>query len=221
MNDKKICIICCVNDEDFFSECLMYIDRLIIPEGYEIEVISIEDAKSMTAGYNEAMKSSDAKYKIYIHQDTFIVDKYIIQELIDVFINNPQIGMIGVAGTPNMPADACMWNSKRVSTLYGAGFSDIQKCNDYSNIGSYEIVSVEAIDGLFMATQYDLPWREDLFTEFDFYDASQSMEFIKKGYQVVVPLFDKPVCVHDDGEILNLINYDENRKKYLKEYRNN
>jgi hypothetical protein len=44
------------------------------------------------------------------------------------------------------------------------------------------------------------------------------MEFIRKGYKVVVPLMEKPVCVHDDGLILNLINYDNNRKKYLEEY---
>ena len=37
MNDKKICFIACVNDEDFFSECLLYISRLHVPEGYEIE----------------------------------------------------------------------------------------------------------------------------------------------------------------------------------------
>ena len=28
--------------------------------------------------------------------------------------------------------------------------------------------SVQAIDGLFMATQYDIPWREDLFGGFTF-----------------------------------------------------
>ena len=43
----------------------------------------------------------------------------------------------------------------------------------------------------------------------------------RKGYKVVVPFMSKPICVHDDGLILNLINYDENRKKFLKEYMEN
>ncbi len=29
-------------------------------------------------------------------------------------------------------------------------------------------IPVECIDGLLMATQYDVPWREDLFDGFDF-----------------------------------------------------
>ena len=29
---------------------------------------------------------------------------------------------------------------------------------------------VEGVDGLLMATQYDIPWREDLFDGWDFYD---------------------------------------------------
>lgn len=218
MNDKKICFIACVNDSDFFSECMLYISRLYVPDGFEIDVISIEEAKSMTSGYNEGMKASDAKYKIYLHQDTFITDRFFLHELIDIFKADSTIGMIGVVGTPKMSEDGCMWNKGRVWTMYGENNSDSDKCELYSKIGSYRCVSVEAIDGLLMATQYDCLWREDIFKEFDFYDASQSMEFIRKGYKVVVPILNKPVCVHDDGVILGLINYDNNRQKYLKTY---
>lgn len=37
--------------------------------------------------------------------------------------------------------------------------------------------NVDAVDGLLMMTQYDLPWRDDLFSDFDFYDVSQAFEF--------------------------------------------
>ena len=84
--------------------------------------------------------------------------------------------------------------------------------------GRVAVCRVEAVDGLLMATQYDISWRDDLFKNFDFYDASQSMEFLKKDYRVVVPISEKPICVHDDGCILNLKYYDENRKIYLNEY---
>ena len=117
-----------------------------------------------------------------------------------------------------MSDDGCMWNKERVWALYTEFNYDAEKCNCYSLPGTYQCIPVEAIDGLLMATQYDIPWREDIFKEFDFYDASQSMEFIRKGYKVVVPIMHKPICVHDDGLILGLLNYDENRKKYIKEY---
>jgi len=81
--------------------------------------------------------------------------------------------------------------------------------------GDYQ--SVEAIDGLLMATQYDIPWREDVFQKWDFYDVSQSFEFRKRGYEVIVPKMEKPWCIHDDG-VMNLENYYEERKKFLREY---
>ena len=76
VNDKKICFIACVNNERLWKECLVYIDRLIIPEGYKVDVLAVWDAKSIAAGYNEGMQASDAKYKIYLHQDVFITDLY-------------------------------------------------------------------------------------------------------------------------------------------------
>ena len=75
MNDNSIAFITCVNDEEQYEECLRYINNLNIPEGYEIEVVSIKEAESITAGYNAAMKSTESKYKIYLHQDTYIVNK--------------------------------------------------------------------------------------------------------------------------------------------------
>ena len=38
--------------------------------------------------------------------------------------------------------------------------------------------SVAAADGLLLATQYDIDWREDLFENWHFYDISQCMEFL-------------------------------------------
>ena len=77
---------------------------------------------------------------------------------------------------------------------------------------------MEALDGLLMATQYDVPWREDLFTKWDFYDISQSQEFLRAGYKVVVPNQEEPWCIHDDG-FFNLKNYYVSRKIFVDEYK--
>ena len=68
-----------------------------------------------------------------------------------------------------------------------------------------------------MATQYDLPWREDLFQGWDFYDASQSVEFWKAGYKVVVPHMETPWCLHEN-DVLNLSQYERWRDIFLDEY---
>lgn len=216
MNNKKICFIICVNNKQYLSECQYYINNLIVPQGYEIDCITVWDAPSMTSGYNAAMKASEAKYKIYIHQDVFLVKKDFLFELLELF-ENDEIGMVGMIGSEKLPSDGCMWNGIRVGTIYSSNVYKAQQLKFlFGNGCKYK--EVEAIDGLLMATQYDLDWREDLFKGWDFYDVSQSAEFIKNGYQVVVPNLKEPWCLHDDG-FLDLDNYDESRKIYLREYK--
>ena len=206
----------CVNNEMYEEECLYYINHLVIPNGYEIDVISIKEAKSMTEGYNAAMVATDAKYKIYMHQDVFLVKLDFIQDMLDVF-SNPEVGMIGMVGAEKLSKDGCMWNGDRVGRIYSSNIVSTQLfiASDKQNKPYTE---VEAVDGLFIATQYDIKWREDIFDGWDFYDVSQSEEFHRAGYKVVVPYMDIPWCLHDDG-ILNLEDYDKYRKRFLNEYK--
>ena len=69
-----------------------------------------------------------------------------------------------------------------------------------------------------MATQYDIPWREDIFTGWDFYDVSQSFEFRKAGYNVIVPPMTTPWCFHDEG-VIELSSYYKTRDIFMKEYK--
>ena len=81
MDNKKIDIIVCGNNKEYLDEQRKYIENLIIPNGMQLDILVVEGAKSMTSGYNEGMANSDAKYKIYMHQDTFIVNRNIISDL--------------------------------------------------------------------------------------------------------------------------------------------
>jgi hypothetical protein len=191
---------------------MYYLNHLEIPQGYEWDVITITDAESMASGYNAGMQASDAKYKIYMHQDVLIVNKNFLSDLLLVF-EDPSIGMFGMVGAPKLPEHGVMWYGERVGMIYT---SNVVQAGP-SIMGRNELCDVEAIDGLLMATQYDVPWREDLFEGWDFYDVSQSFEFRKQGYRVVVPHMETPWCIHDDG-FLNLSKYYEERKKFLKEY---
>ncbi|WP_240414510.1 glycosyltransferase [Paenibacillus periandrae] len=80
---------------------------------------------------------------------------------------------------------------------------------------SYE--RVRAIDGLIMATQIDLPWREDIFAGPFFYDTSQSLEMIKAGYEVAVCNQTAPWCIHDCGAA-NLGEYERYRLLFIEYY---
>ena len=46
---------------------------------------------------------SSAKYKIYMHQDVFIVNRYFIYDVISIFNADKAIGVIGLVGSPQLP----------------------------------------------------------------------------------------------------------------------
>ena len=216
MNDRMFCFIICSNDQIYAQECLYYINQLNVPEGYEVDVLTIEDADSMTSGYNEGMNYSNAKYKVYLHQDVFIINRDFIQDCLRIFQSDERIGMIGNVGVEKMPLTGVMWDVERCGMVYEQhNYETVILSNDIRNEKDH--MEVEAIDGFLMVTQYDVPWREDLFDNWDFYDASQSMEFIRQGYKVVIPRMNEPWCVHDCG-FVNLGNYEEERRKFVKEY---
>lgn len=216
MNDKMFCFIICSNDSLYTQECLYYINRLNVPAGYEIDVLTVEDAHSMTAGYHEAMGCSDAKYKVYLHEDVFIINPDFIQNCLNIFQSDAGIGMIGNVGVEKMPVSGIMWETDRFGMVYEQrNYETVLLSNDIKSGKDY--MEVEAIEGFLIVTQYDMPWRQDLFDKWDFYDCSQSMEFIRQGYKVVIPKMDEPWCVHDCG-FVNLGNYEEERRKFVEEY---
>lgn len=214
MNDNKVCFIICTNNTFFFDECVRYINWLEVPPGIEMELLEIRDADSMTAGYNEAMNSSDAKYKIYMHHDLFIRNKFLLYDILELFKSDDGIGMIGLVGSKIIPDNVIMWSSERVQ------FGDKEvKWEDYRySLKEDGYWDVEAIDGMFMATQVDIPWREDLFDGWDFYDVSQSLEMRKKEYRIVVPVQHQAWYIHDDKVVMQLWNYNKYRRIFIKEY---
>jgi len=218
-NVNKITFIYCTNNDYLFNESVRYIHSLEVPEGIDINIISVSDAKSMCEGYNRAMKQSDAKYKVYLHQDTFIINKNLIADIINIFTKYPRLGIIGVVGAKKMPSSGVWWRAEQ-------SFGEVYDSSDSGrirHIKKREIVhdfeSVEGLDGLILMTQYDLPWREDIFTGWHMYDVSQCAEFIKGGFQAGIPAQKSPWCLHDCGSE-DLTQYNEHRIKYLEEYKN-
>lgn len=225
MDEKQFCFIICYNDTVFLEECMLYINQLYIPDGYLIDIITIAEADSITEGYQAGMEASSAKYKIYLHQDVFILNRLFLQDILNIFLNNQNLGMLGVVGTKKLPKTGIMWDSKnRIGALRSCtldtvdDFFDIpMKCGECSENGERNWEYVEAVDDLIIITQYDINWRTDLFHGWDFYDVSQSFEFRRAGYSIGVPYQKTPWVLHDCG-FLNLSNYYHERDIFVKEY---
>lgn len=217
MNENGFLFVTCVNNEKEYEYCRAHIELLLVPEGYGIDFVCIRGAKSIASGYNEALHHR-FKYKIYLHQDTYIINRTILFDLIRLFSSDLTLGMIGVAGCEHLPDNGIWWEGK---TLYG---KVIDIPNAYRLLsfnqpeGTASYASVAAIDGLLMATQTDIPWRDDLFQGFHFYDIAHSYEMIGHGFKVGVPNMKNPWCIHNSGKYLNVEAYEKARSVFLEHY---
>ena len=122
-----------------------------------------------------------------------------------------------MCGAKSIPQNGIWWESSEiVGKVYEShtGKMELLKFNEIES----EFNEVEGVDGLIMVTQYDIPWREDIFKGWHFYDMSQCMEFKKLGYKVVVPKQITPWCIHDCGIVNTMNGFDENRLIFIENY---
>lgn len=217
MKENKIAFITCVTNQNLYEKSLYYINKLEVPEGIEIEIIPIMDAKSVTSAYNEAMNKSDSKYKVYLHEDVYIQNTKFISDILNIFKNDENIGLIGVAGAKIIPVSG-IWQEdhRKVGKFFDShrGFMELINYNEVTDL----YTEVKGIAGLIMITQYDLLWRDDIFIGNDFYDLSQSVEFLRKGHKIVVPRQENAWCIHDCGNINTSDEFEISRNKFLDIY---
>lgn len=107
---EKIAFIMAVNEEEMYEESVYYINHLNIPDNIEMEIIPVRGASSLTSAYNQGMQLTDARYKVYMHQDARFTNPYVIHEMMKLF-QNKEIGMIGVAGAKKLPKSAIWWDN--------------------------------------------------------------------------------------------------------------
>jgi hypothetical protein len=218
LDDKKIAVITCVNNEEMYKEACYFIEQQELPKSFSLEMLPIREARSITSGYNAAMEKNDAKYKIYIHQDVFVVYRKAIKEIIELFCVNKTIGLLGMIGGEKIQKNGCWWGS-----IACGAFIDGHTGYMEQNITKQEkpFIKAELLDGFFLATQYDIRWREDIFDGWHYYDASQCAEFLRRGYKIAVPYQEEAWCVHDCGVLYTYKHdYDIYQQRFIDEYGN-
>lgn len=209
LDGGRIAFITCVNDERQYDICRRYIDSLEVPKGFRAERWMVLGARSMAEGYQQAMQQSSARYKVYLHQDVYLVNPGLLGELLRLFQIYPRLGLVGVVGCTRIPLNGiwfvnnplhiygCLWEYRRPggpSALLGPlNRKRMHFMRFRSFVGDY--LPAVAVDGLFMATQYDVPWVNPL-GGFELYDQVQSLNFLRDGLEVGIARQERAWCLH-------------------------
>ena len=122
-----------------------------------------------------------------------ILNRNLIDDLLRIF-RRRRIGLLGAAGCRYLPESCVWWRGSGVLGRVVHLFDGHEETLELEQPAG-ELECVEAVDGLFMVTQHDLPWDEEI-TGFHFYDVSQSTRYVLAGYDVVVPRQDVPWFAH-------------------------
>lgn len=205
-----IAFITCVDEETQYDTYLRYLDALQIPSGYSVEKIGVFGATSMAEGYQRAMEASTARYKIYVHQDVYLVHRGLLPELVRLFKTYPRLGMVGVVGVTRLPISGIWW-VKNLRHCYGRLWEYYRPLGlpvsllgplnrrrfIFSQFRSFvgDYLPAVVVDGLLLATQYDIAWSNPL-GGFMMYDQVQAMEFIKAGLEVGIARQEAIWCIH-------------------------
>lgn len=179
-----------------------HIDHIIKTSGLHkhievIEIVNNSDSASpfyngglsLTKAYNQGLKQAKYNHVVFCHDDIEIETKQWGNKLLKQFDRNPEYGIIGVAGSKNMPVSGRWWDDQK--KMYGR----VKHTKDgktwlsaYSDDLGQELEEVVNIDGVFFAvdkTRIKQEFNETV-EGFHFYDVTFSFENYLSGVKVGV-----------------------------------
>jgi len=165
--------------------------------GVPFEIIAIDNSnaqRGICAVYNEGGRAAKFDILCFMHDDVIIETAGWGKSLSDVFKNNSQIGLVGIAGAAYKSLTPSPWSSYGIDTKY-INLKQSYKYKDsatellYRNPDNRQIARVACIDGVFMCTTKEIfsshQFDEGTFKNFHLYDVDLSINIGRK-YKVMV-----------------------------------
>ena len=170
-------------------------EHLIKSSGLQkhVEVIEIiNNGESLTKSYNRGLEQAKNDIVVFCHDDITIETSSWGRKLLKQFTNNPEYGIIGVAGTKNMPSSGQWWENK--NKMYGRVAHTHEGktwLSTYSPDIHQDLEEVVIVDGIFFAV--DKTKIKNKFNEtvegFHFYEITFCFENYLKGVKIGVTTY--------------------------------
>lgn len=138
--------------------------------------------------YNRGLDESENEIVVFMHDDLLIETTNVTRKIVRLFEENPEHGIIGIAGTNNLING--MWWTDR-SSMYGQVKHEHEgkvHRNNYSGSFNEFLKNVVCVDGLFFAVHKNriVERFDEEFPGFHFYDIPFCVSNFLKGVKVGV-----------------------------------
>ena len=197
-----------------------HLKKTVGPKNIEIIEVVNNGEKSLTKVYNEILNQAKNDIVVLCHDDIKFEDKGWGNKIIKHFTKT-NYGILGVAGTTNMPSSGMWWENRRkmVGVVNHEHLGKKWESKYSTSLGN-DIEEVVVVDGLFMAIhkqRIKSNFIED-FDNFHFYDISFCFENYMAGVHIGV-LYNIKITHSSIGQTNDA--WEENKIKFAEKYSDN
>ena len=197
-----------------------HLKKTVGPKNVEIIEVVNNGEKSLTKVYNEILNQAKNDIVVLCHDDIKFEDKGWGNKIIKHFTKT-NYGILGVAGTTNMPSSGMWWENRRkmVGVVNHEHLGKKWESKYSTSLGN-DIEEVVVVDGLFMAI-HKQRIKSDFIEDFDnfhFYDISFCFENYMAGVHIGV-LYNIKITHSSIGQTNDA--WEQNKIKFADKYSNN
>lgn len=160
-------ITCSINDIQFS----LFEKSIETTVGIDYEVIKIENSISnyaLSTAYNIGAEKAKFPFLCFVHEDVIFKSDEWGPKLISFFENNPQAGLVGIAGSTVKTLTPSIW----ANGLYNTDYYNLIQYYKNDNVSAHlqfkegpeDYKEVKTLDGVFLFTKKDI-WKQHQFDE--------------------------------------------------------
>lgn len=190
--NNSIFFIIIGDDERITSENVQYLNQLILPNEMNAEYCIV---KKNEDAFRIGQSESDAKYKVYLDQNSYIIDKNFILKIVNIFEKDENIKMAGVRGYKK---NACSEKIEIIGNNLAMKYEDGGGIKEVNEGMEYGVIEVQAVDSHLFVTSQDMEWG----------DKSLKNQIIERailthhlGYKTIVIRENIPMVLFDNNII--------------------
>ena len=153
--NKKINVI--VSSRKPEEENRNYVDNVKSTANLDVDVYYCQNDGSipLTKIYQEALDECDCDIIVYMHDDIEILNNGWATELVRLFDENKDYGIIGIAGSAQLDANAAWWQYKKIYGQVLHRSNGKSWLTMFSDTLGDKLAEVCVVDGLFFAVKKD------------------------------------------------------------------